>query len=190
MGSGNNGAQAGPQGGRAIAIVGPYLSGKTTLLEALLARNGTIARQGRMADKNTIGDASPQARAHGMSVEVNIASSEFLGDTYTFFDCPGSVEYLQDMRGVLPGVDAAIVVCEPDEKKIPALQAILKEVEDAGVPHMLFLNKIDKAEGTLQDVLQLLQSASSRPVVMRQLPIYENDVATGFIDLALERAFV
>ncbi|MCC0011886.1 MAG: elongation factor G [Rhodobiaceae bacterium] len=190
MGSGNNGAQAGPQGGRAIAIVGPYLSGKTTLLEALLARNGTIARQGRMADKNTIGDASPQARAHGMSVEVNIASSEFLGDTYTFFDCPGSVEYLQEMRGVLPGVDAAIVVCEPDEKKIPALQAILKEVEDAGVPHMLFLNKIDKAEGTLQDVLQLLQSASSRPVVMRQLPIYENDVATGFIDLALERAFV
>lgn len=174
-------AQAGER--RAIAIVGPYLSGKTTLLEALLARNGTLQRQGRIGDKNTLGDASAQARAHAMSVEVNIAASEFLGDTYTFLDCPGSVEFLQDMRAVLAGVDAAIVVCEPDEKKIPALQAILREVEDAGVPHMLFLNKIDKAEGTLQEVLALMQQASGTPVVMRQVPIFEDGIATGFIDL-------
>ncbi|MFN0264393.1 elongation factor G [Tepidamorphus sp. 3E244] len=178
------------KGGRAIAIVGPYQSGKTTLLEALLARNGTIHRQGRIGDANTVGDASPQSRAHQMSTEVNIASSEFLGDTYTFFDCPGSVEFLQDMRAVLPAVDAAIVVCEPDEKKLPALQAILKEIEDAGVPHMLFLNKIDKAEGTIQDVLELLQATSNKPVVVRQLPVRENGIATGFVDLALERAFV
>ncbi|MCB1472105.1 MAG: elongation factor G [Rhodobiaceae bacterium] len=193
MGQGGNSSTSGggaSGGGRAIALIGPYLSGKTTLLEAILARNETIARQGRVSDGNTVGDSSPQARAHGMSVEVNIASTDYLGDTYTFFDCPGSVEYLQDMRGVLPGMDLAIVVLEPDEKKIPALQAILKEVEDSGVPHMLFLNKVDKAEGTLQDMLALVQKASSVPVVLRQLPIYENGIATGFIDLALERAFV
>ncbi len=194
MAQSNNGStggeQAGPRGGRAIAIVGPYLSGKTTLLEAVLARNATIPRQGKISDGNTIGDASAEARAHGMSVEANIASSDFLGDTYTFIDCPGSVEYLQDMRGALPAVDVAIVVCEPDEKKIPALQAILREVEDQGVPHMIFLNKVDKAEGTLRGVLEMVQQASTKPVVMRQLPIFENGIATGFIDLALERCFV
>lgn len=57
-------------GPRCIALVGPYLSGKTTLLEALLFRTGAIPRQGKVSGKSTIGDAAPEARAHGMSVEL------------------------------------------------------------------------------------------------------------------------
>ena len=63
---------------RCIALVGPYLSGKTTLLEAILARTGAIPRQGTMAAKNTVGDASDEARHHGMSVELNVATVDFL----------------------------------------------------------------------------------------------------------------
>ena len=100
---------------RCIALVGPYLSGKTTLLEAILARTGAITRQGTMADKNTVGDASQEARDHGMSVELNVAQTEFLGDTYTFIDCPGSVEFQHEANAALTACDAAIVVCEPDE---------------------------------------------------------------------------
>lgn len=175
---------------RCIALVGPYLSGKTTLLESILARTGAITRQGRVADGNTVGDASPEARSHGMSVEANIASTEFLGDTYTFIDCPGSIEFLHEARSVLPAVDLAVVVAEPDEKKLAALQLILKDLEDLGVPRLIFLNKVDKAEGGLRAALEMLQRASSQPVVLRQLPIWENGIVTGFIDLALERAFV
>ncbi|MGE0847051.1 MAG: elongation factor G [Flavobacteriaceae bacterium] len=175
---------------RTIALVGPYLSGKTTLLEAILARTGAISRQGKAGDANMIGDASPEARSHGMSVELNVASADFLGDRYTFVDCPGSVEFLHEMRLALPAMDAAIVVCEPDEKKIAALQVILKEVADAGVPHMIFLNKIDKADRAVRDSLAILQPASPTPLVLRQIPIWENGIATGFIDLARERAHV
>ncbi len=175
---------------RCIALVGPYLSGKTTLLESILARTGAITRQGRVSDGNTVGDASPEARGHGMSVEVNVATTEFMGDTYTFVDCPGSIEFLHEARNVVPAVDMAVVVAEADEKKLPALQLILKELEDLGVPRLIFLNKIDKAEGNIRDVLGWLQPASTQPVVLRQLPIWENDIVTGFIDLALERAFV
>ena len=175
---------------RCIALVGPYLSGKTTLLESILARTGAITRQGRVSDGNTVGDASPEARAHGMSVEVNVATTEFMGDTYTFVDCPGSIEFLHEARNVVPAVDMAIVVAEADEKKVPALQLILKELEDLGIPRLIFLNKIDKAEGNVRDVLAWLQPASAQPIVLRQLPIWENDIVTGFIDLALERAFV
>ncbi|MEM8744902.1 MAG: elongation factor G, partial [Pseudomonadota bacterium] len=181
------------QGGgspRCIALVGPYLSGKTTLLEAILARTGAITRQGTAADKNTIGDASQEARDHSMSVELNVAQTEFLGDTYTFLDCPGSVEFQYDASAALTGCDAAIVVCEPDDKKVPALQLILKQLEDRGIPHFLFLNKIDKAEGRVRDILPILQPASSKPLVLRQIPIWENEIVTGFVDLALERAFV
>lgn len=180
----------GGHGPRCIALVGPYLSGKTTLLEAILARTGAITRQGTISDKNTVGDAAQEARDHGMSVEVNVAEAQFLGDNYTFIDCPGSIEFQQDAAAVLTACDAAIVVCEADEKKVPALQLTLKQLEDRGIPYFLFLNKLDKAEGRVRDILPILQPASAKPMVLRQIPIWENEIVTGFVDLALERAFV
>ena len=175
---------------RCIALVGPYLSGKTTLLEAILARTGAITRQGSMADGNTVGDASAEARHHGMSIELNVATVDFLGDSFTFLDCPGSIEFQADAANALTACDAAVVVCEPDEKKVPALQLILKQLEDRGIPHFLFINKIDKAEARVRDIVPMLQPASTKPLVLRQIPIWENDIVTGFIDLALERAHV
>ena len=175
---------------RCIALVGPYLSGKTTLLEAILARTGAVPRQGTMAAKNTVGDASDEARHHGMSVELNVGCVDFLGDHFTFLDCPGSIEFQADAANALTACDAAVVVCEPDEKKVPGLQLILKQLEDRGIPHFLFVNKIDKAEARVRELVPMLQPASTKPLVLRQLPIWENDIVTGFIDLALERAFV
>ena len=175
---------------RCIALVGPYLSGKTTLLEAILARTGAITRQGSIAGGNTVGDASDEARHHGMSVELNVATVDFLDDSFTFLDCPGSIEFQADAVHALTACDAAVVVCEPDEKKVPALQLILKQLEDRGIPHFLFVNKIDKAEAGVRDVVPMLQPASTKPLVLRQIPIWENDIVSGFIDLALERAYV
>jgi elongation factor G len=177
-------------GPRCIALVGPYLSGKTTLLEAMLFRAGAIERQGRVAEGSTVGDGAPEARSHGMSVEINAASADFLGDTYTFLDCPGSIEFMQEAHAALAGCDAAVVVCEPDEKKTPGLQLILKELDKLKIPRFLFINKIDKSEKKLTEVLGHLQPASSTPLVLRQVPIWNDGVATGFVDLALERAFV
>jgi len=185
---GNEGAR--PGGPKCIALIGPYLSGKTTLLESILARTGTVNRQGKVSDGNTIGDASPEARAHGMSVELNVASIDYHGDRYTFIDCPGSIEFLQEQIPALPAVDAAIVVCEPDDKKIPALQLILKQLDQLGIPRILFLNKVDKTEMRVRDILNILQPASEIPLVLRQIPIWEDNVVTGCVDLALERAFI
>ena len=186
------GQSAGPSGrsSRCIALVGPYLSGKTTLLEAILARTGAVTRQGRIADRNTAGDASQEARDHGMSVELNVADVSFLGDSFTFIDCPGSIEFQHEGAVALTGCDAAVVVCEPDPKRVPALQLILKQLEDRGIPRFLFLNKIDSFDTGVRDILPILQPASSRPLVLRQIPIWENGAASGFVDLALERAFI
>ena len=175
---------------RCIALIGPYLSGKTTLLEAILARAGVITRQGKIKDKTTVGDANQEAREHGMSVELNIADCEYLGDRFTFIDCPGSIEFQHEAANVLAIADAAIVVCEPDPKRVPSLQVILKQLEDLGLPHALFLNKIDSFDTRVRDVLAELQPASSKPLVLRQIPIWDNGIATGFVDLALDRAFV
>ena len=182
-----NGNARGP---RCIALVGPFQGGKTTLLEAILARTNTIQRQGTVDAGTTVGDASKEARHHKMSVEVSVATANFMGDDYTFIDCPGSVEFVHEMRAVLPAIDAAVVVCEADERKVSQLQLILRELEDLKIPRFLFLNKIDKADKRVRETLQLLQPASRVPLLLRQIPIWKNDIITGFVDLALERAFV
>src|SRR3954469_4584351 len=179
-----------PKGPRCIALVGPFQSGKTTLMEAILSRTGAVQRQGTVENGTAVGDASPEARHHRMSIELSCATTTYLGDTYTFIDCPGSVEFVHDMRAMLPAVDAAVVVCEADEKKVPQLQLILRELEELKIPRFLFLNKIDKADKRVRETLKLLQPASRVPLVLRQIPIWTNDIVVGFVDLALERAHI
>ena len=177
-------------GARCVALVGPYLSGKTTLLEAILFRTGATQRQGKISDKTTVGDASQEARLHGMSVELNTASTQYLDESYTFLDCPGSIEFNQDIGTALVGCDVAVVVCEADEKKVPALQLILKRLDEISMPRIIFINKIESSAATPHQVLEFLQPASSKPLILRQMPILKNGVVTGFVDLALERGFV
>lgn len=184
--SGNNNGRA----PRTVAVVGPYGSGKTTLLESILTITGAVQRKGSVTQKNSVGDASPEARTRQMSVEVNCATTRFMDQNFTFLDCPGSIEFLQDTLNVLPGVDAAIVVCEPEPAKLQMLQPYLKRLSDLRIPHFLFVNKIDKASGSLRALLTMLQDASGTPLLLRQIPIWEENVVTGYVDLALERAYI
>jgi elongation factor G len=179
-----------PRGPRCIALVGPFQSGKTTLLEAIMARTGAIPRAGSVDAGTSVGDSSPEARHHKMGVGLSAATTTFMGDSYTFIDCPGSVEFAHDMRAAIPAVDAAVVVCEADERKLPQLQIILRELEDLGIPRFLFLNKIDRANKRIRETLATLQPASRIPLVLRQIPIWNGELIAGFVDLALERAFV
>src|SRR6201982_2859834 len=179
-----------PRGPRCIALVGPFQSGKTTLLDAIMARTGPIPKAGSVDAGTSHGDASPEARHHKMSVGLSAATVNFMGDSYTFIDCPGSVEFAHDMRAALPAVDAAIVVCEADEKKLPQLQIILRELEELKIPRFLFLNKIDRANKRIRETLAILQPASRVPLVLRQIPIWNGELIEGFVDRALERAFV
>ncbi len=189
-GSGSRSSGDRAAGPRCIAIVGPFQSGKTSLLEAILERCGALTRAGSVKSGNSVGDASAEARAHQMSTEPNVATVEFLGDRFCFVDCPGSVEFLHEMRHVLTAVDAAVVVCEADDRKVPALELVLRELEEADIPRFLFLNKIDTAARRVRETLAILQRASRTPLLLRQIPIWQKGIAIGFIDLALERAFI
>jgi elongation factor G len=170
-------------GPRCIAIVGPFQSGKTALFQSILARTKSEAT-------GPASETSEEARSHGHGVEPAIATVRFMDEDMTFIDCPGSIEFLHGIRAALPVCDAAVVVCEPDDKKLSALQLILRELEEAGVPRLLFLNKIDTAMGSVQDAIARLQPASSTPLLVRQVPLWSKGIAVGFVDLALERAFV
>ncbi|MGE0650778.1 MAG: elongation factor G [Alphaproteobacteria bacterium] len=174
---------------RCVALVGPYLSGKTTLLESLLYVSGSRHRKGTIKDGTTVGDTSAEARARQMGVEVNVAHGEFMGDQWRFLDCPGSVELLQEAMDALSVADAAVVVCEPEIDRAAVVAPILRYLEDIGVPHVLFINKMDNTENRVRDVLAELQHRSTLPLVLRQVPIRDGDGVSGYCDLVSERAY-
>jgi elongation factor G len=174
---------------RNIAIVGPYSSGKTTLLESLLYVSGSISRRGSVRAGNTVGDASAEARTRQMSTEVTAASLTHGSLNFTFLDCPGSIELAQESFNALVGVDAAVVVCEPDPQKVLGLSLLFQVLDDWQIPHLVFLNKMDRAIAPFSEVLAALKQVSSRPIVPQQYPINQNETLQGFIDLITEQAF-
>ncbi|HIK08846.1 MAG TPA: elongation factor G [Oscillatoriaceae cyanobacterium M33_DOE_052] len=178
-------------GVRNVAIVGPYLSGKTTLLESLLFVSGAISRKGSIIDGNTVGDGAAEARERQMSVEVSAASTVYQDIRFTFLDCPGSIEFAQETDNALIGAGAAIVVCEAEASRVLTLAPLFKFLDDWEIPHLVFINKMDRAKDSFMDVLNALKAVSSRPLVPHQYPIRsgDGDDTIGFIDLVTEQAY-
>lgn len=174
---------------RCAVLVGGYTSGKTTLLEALLQTAGTIGRQGSVQQGNTVGDSSREARDRHMTVEPNVAQADYLGDPWSLIDCPGTVELSYDSRTALMAADMAVVVAEPDPDKALTLAPLFKFLDDYAIPHILFVNKIDKAGSSASEMMAALQAVSPRPLVLRQVPIREGEQVTGYVDLVSERAY-
>ncbi|WP_414752699.1 elongation factor G [Anabaena sp. CCY 9910] len=176
-------------GSRNVAIVGPYLSGKTTLLESLLFVTGAISRKGSVKDSNTVGDSANESRDRHMSVEISTACAEYNDIRFTFIDCPGSVEFTQETYNALMGVDAAIVVCEPIRERVLTLAPLFKFLDDWEIPHLVFVNKMDRANIHVLETLHALKAVSSRPLVAHQYPIMAGEQLTGFIDMVSEQAY-
>jgi len=175
---------------RCAALVGPYLSGKTTLLEALLHASGSTGRRGSVRDGNSVGDHSAEARARSMSTELNVANATYLGDPWTILDCPGSVELLYEAQAAMLACDVAVVVCEPEPERAVTVSALLRFLDLHNIPHMVFINKLDTASARVRDVLAALQSMSERPLVLRQVPLRGKEAeVTGYVDLVSERAY-
>jgi elongation factor G len=176
-------------GTRTVALVGPGGAGKTSLAEALLFAAGALDRQGSVDAGTSVGDASPEARSRRGSTELNLMRFDFLGDSFAIIDSPGSVGFAADGAMAVAAADLAVVVVDPDPARALLAEPALRQLEALGVPHAIFVNKIDQARGRVRDLLEALQPMSASPLIARQIPIREGEKITGFIDLALERAF-
>jgi elongation factor G len=174
---------------RNLALVGPNGSGKTTLLESLLFVSGAISRKGRVADRNTVGDASAESRERQMSTELSVASFRHGLYEFTVLDCPGSVEFAHEARQALVGVDLAVVVVEPVAERMVAVAPLLQYLDQLALPHLVFINKMDRSEVPFRDLLQALRDSSARPVVPHQYAIGRGEALVGYIDLVTEQAY-
>jgi elongation factor G len=176
-------------GTRAIALVGPAGAGKTCLADALLFASGTTDRQGSTANRSSVGDSSPEARARGGSTELNLLHFRYMDERFALLDVPGGIGFAADGTRALAAADLAIVVVDSDPARAPLAAPALRMLDELGVPHLVFVNRIDGAKGSIRELLSALQPMSVSPLIARQIPIREGDRVTGFIDVALERAF-
>jgi elongation factor G len=177
------------KGTRVIALVGPAGAGKTSLAEALLYASGTTDRQGSVANGTSIGDSSGEARDRGGSTETNLYNFTYLGEKFAIVDAPGSIGFSADAARGVAVADLAIVVVDPDPARAALAAPALRMLDEQGIPHLLFVNRIDQAHGRIRDLLTALQPMSVSPLIARQIPIREGEKVTGFVDVALERAF-
>ena len=162
---------------RSVALVGPYSSGKSTLFEALLETAGAAVKR----------PADPRNRP--MTTEIRLGHCSYLGDDWAILDCPGSIEFAHQTCAALAMTDIAVVVCEPTPAKAAMVAPLLKTLKEQGVPHIVFINKIDTLDGSIADTLASLQGYAACPLVLRQMPIFEGDTVTGYVDLMSERAY-
>ena len=172
-----------------VAVVGSSGSGKTTLVESLAFIAGAIGRRGRAGEGFVLGDATAEAKNRQMTTEVGVASFAYDDLELTFLDTPGAVELSQEARNVLPGIDLAIVVVEPVAERMVAVAPMLNALDALAIPHLVFINKMDRSEQRYRDLLDALRAVSTRPVVPHQYAIGRGESLVGYVDLLTEQAY-
>jgi elongation factor G len=169
---------------RNVAFVGPHHTGKTSLVEAILAHTGAIGRRGSISDGTTVTDHEPEDAAHLQSTTVGFAHTSADDIDITIVDSPGFIDFFEDTKQALAGVDAAIVVIEADPGRVVQTQAVVDYLESMRMPHIFVVNKMDRPGADFAGTLTALQAAYGRHVVAEQLPIGSSENFAGYVDLA------
>ena len=185
----SDGPKAGASGSarsRCIALVGPYLSGKTTLLEAILARTGAVTRQGSVADKNKRRRRQPRSPRPRHERRAQRRRRHFPRRQLHLHRLPRLDRIPARGRARAHGLRRGRRRVRARPQARPGAAAHPQAAR--GPRHSpLPVPQQDRlhSKSRVRDILPMLQPASAKPLVLRQIPIWENGVATGFVDLAL-----
>jgi elongation factor G len=182
---------------RNIAFVGPHHAGKTTLVEAVLAHCGAIGRRGSIADGTTVTDHEPECIGHTQSTTVAFAHAQCGSIDLTLIDAPGFIDFFEETKLAISGVDAAVIVVEADPARAVHTQVLVDYLEARKLPHCFVVNKLDRPGADFEGTLAALQSLYGRHVVAEQWPLVlrqaQDDKLSGFsgyIDLASMKSFM
>jgi elongation factor G len=168
---------------RDVAVVGPHHSGKTTLIEALLAHCGAIARRGSVHDGTTTTDHEPESIGHAQSTCVSFAYTTCGNVELNLIDCPGFVDFFEEAKLAMLAADAAIVVVDPDPGRVMQTQTLIEFIESRKMPHIFVVNKMDREGADFIGTLAALRAAYGIHVVPEHMPIGAGPDFKGYVDL-------
>ena len=174
---------------RNVAFVGPHHSGKTTLVEALLAHAGAIPRKGQVTDGTSTTDHDAESHAHQMSVTPSFAHLQTDGARINIIDCPGAVDFFEETKFALLGADAAVIVVEADPARIPQVEILVAHLESRKMPHCFVVNRLDRPGADFPATYALLRQRFGNHVVAEHLPIGQGENLSGYVDLVNMKAY-
>ena len=158
-------------------------AGKTTLSERILFAAGEVRRPGRVEDGLATMDYMPEEKERGITIESGVAHFEWKDSWFNFIDTPGHVDFGAEVDMALSAVEGAVLVVSAASGVETQTIAAFKKLREAGVRTILFVNKLDNPDYSLDDTLiNIEEILGVRPVLMT-LPQYENGRMTGVLDV-------
>ncbi len=143
-----------PGGIRNVVLIGPGASGKTTLVETLLATAGAVSRAGSVADGTTVSDHDPGEHHHGRSHALAVAPVVHEGTKINLIDTPGYADFVGELRAGLRAADSALFVIAANEGLDGidgATRSLWQECAQVGMPRAVVITKLDQAREAFGD---------------------------------------
>ncbi|HET8664226.1 MAG TPA: elongation factor G-like protein EF-G2 [Nocardioides sp.] len=168
---------------RNVVLIGPGGSGKTTLVETLLASAGAIPRAGTIQEGSTVCDFEDSEKAHGRSTSLAIAPVVHRDTKINFIDTPGYADFVGEVRAGLRAADCALFVIAASEAVDDATAALWRECAEVGMPRAVVITKLDQARADYDGVLAAAQAAFGDRVLPLYVPVRDGEEVTGLIDL-------
>ena len=168
---------------RNIAILAHVDAGKTTLSERILFAAGEVRRPGKVEDGLATMDYMPEEKERGITIESGVAHFEWKDTWFNFIDTPGHVDFGAEVDMALSAVEGAVLVVSAASGVETQTVAAFRKLREAGVRTILFVNKLDNSDYSLDETLiNIEEILGVRPVLMT-LPQYENGRMSGVLDV-------
>ncbi len=156
---------------RNIALVGHGSTGKTTFLEAALLATGVISRLGKVEDGNTVSDFDKMEIEKGYSIGLSIVPVEYNKVKINFLDAPGVFDFAGEMSSALRAAEAAAIFVDAGSGIQVGTEKAWNACKEAGVPRFFVINKTDKENLNIAQVVDDLKAKFGTSVVT----LYDKD---------------
>jgi len=154
---------------RNIAILGHAGSGKTTLIEALLAKAGEIRAAGSVEKGSTVCDFTDQEKRLRHSLDVHVCHLHHEGREVNLLDTPGYPDFIGRALAVLPAVETAAVVVNAECGSELVTQRMMTSAAERRLCRLIVVNKID-AGVNLESLLRDIRERFGRQCLPLNLP--------------------
>lgn len=170
---------------RNLALVGSAGAGKTSLLEAMLARTGMIREPGSLPRGTTVSDFTAQEKRLQHSLDTAVCHLEHDGVFMNIIDTPGNPDFIGRAMSVLPGVDTAVVVINAQVGVDTTTQKLMSFAADLKLCRLVVINRIDADGEHLEAVLGQVRETFGPQCLPLNLPAEGgHSVADCFFELS------
>lgn len=175
---------------RNIAILAHVDAGKTTLSERILFSAGEVRRPGKVEEGLATMDYMAEEKERGITIESGVAHFEWKNTWFNFIDTPGHVDFGAEVDMALSAVEGAVLVVSAASGVETQTVAAFKKLRTAGVRTILYVNKLDNPDYSLDEALINIEEVLGvRPVLMT-FPEYENGKISAVLDVLSQSRLV